>query len=162
MIRKVVVILGLLMVIPALAAAPAPRMNVQVQSGQIRATPTFLGKVLATLVYGVSVEILQTKGDWMQVKASQGQVGWMHKSALTTKQVSMSSGASKAKTGASSDELALAGKGFNSDVEREYKAKNRNLNFAAVDRMEKIKIPATEMQTFLQTGAVKPAEGGAQ
>lgn len=144
-----------------MAAAPS-RMNVQVQSGQIRATPTFLGKVLMTVSYGVSVEILQTQGDWMQVKSSQGQVGWMHKSALTTKQVSMSSGGSTAKSGASSDELALAGKGFNSDVEREYKAKNKNLNFAAVDRMEKIKIPTTEIQTFLQTGAVKPADGGAQ
>ena len=144
-----------------IVAAPVPsRMNVQVQSGQIRATPTFLGKVLGTLAYGVSVEILQIKGDWLQVKAAQGQVGWVHKSALTTKRVSMSAGTSTAKSTASSDELALAGKGFNSDVEREYKAKNKNLNFDAVDRMEKLKIPATEMQAFLTTGAVKPPEGG--
>ncbi len=145
------------------AGAPAPvRMNVQVQSGQLRATPTFLGKVLGAVAYGVSVEVLQTKGDWMQVKSSQGKVGWLHKSALTTKRVAMSSGASAAKTGASSNELALAGKGFNADVEREYKAKNKNLNFAAVDRMETLKVPATEMQAFLKAGAVTPAEEGAQ
>jgi hypothetical protein len=162
MIRKLVMALGLLLATPIAGLAAPSRMNVQVQSGQIRVTPTFLGKVLATLPYGVSVEILQTKGDWMQVKSGQGQVGWMHKSALTTKVVSMSSGATAAKSGASSDELALAGKGFNSDVEREFKAKNKNLNFAAVDRMEKIKIPTPEIQAFLQTGAVKPAEGGAQ
>lgn len=145
----------------AVSAAPT-RMNVQVQNGQIRATPTFLGKVVVAVAYGASVEVLQSKGDWMQVKSAQGQVGWMHKSALTTKRVSMSSGSSTAKAGASSDELALAGKGFNADVEREFKAKNKSLNFAAVDRMEKITIPPTEMQAFLAAGAVKPAEGGAQ
>ena len=162
MIRKLVIVFGLLLVMPVVGAVAPVRMNVQVQSGQIRVTPTFLGKILAMVTYGVSVEILQTKGDWKQVKSSQGQVGWMHRSALTTKRVSMTAGTSKAKSAASSDELALAGKGFNADVEREYKAKNSNLNFAAVDSMEKLKIPPTEMQTFLQAGSVKPAEGGAQ
>lgn len=162
MVRKIFIILGLLFAFPAIGAAAPVRMNVQVQSGQLRATPTFLGQVLGTVAYGVSVEVLQTKGDWMQVKSLQGKVGWLHKSALTTKRVSMSAGTSAAKTGASSSELALAGKGFNSDVEREYKAKNKNLNFAAVDRMETLKIPATEMQAFLKAGAVKPAEGGVQ
>lgn len=162
MIRKLAIVLGLLLVLPVAGSTAPVRMNVQVQSGQIRMTPTFLGKVLGTVSYGVPVAILQAKGDWMQVKSAQGQVGWMHKSALTSKRVSMTAGNATAKSAASSDELALAGKGFNSDVEREFKAKNKNLNFAAVDRMEKLKIPATEMQTFLQAGAVKPAEGGVQ
>jgi hypothetical protein len=162
MMRKWLVVLGLLLVPSAVALAVNARMIVQVQRGQIRATPSYLASVLATVPYGVSVEILQTKGEWMQVKSLQGQVGWMHKSALTTKAVPMSSGSTTAKTGATSDELALAGKGFNSDIEREFKAKNKNLNFAAVDRMERIKISPAEMQVFLQTGAVKPLEGGVQ
>jgi glutamate-1-semialdehyde aminotransferase len=86
----------------------------------------------------------------------------MHKSALTTKKVSMSAGTTTAKTAASSDELALAGKGFSAQVEKEYQAKNKNLNFAAVDRMEKIKISPTDMQKFLDAGYVKPTEGGVQ
>ena len=162
MLRKLVVVIGLLLFPSALGWTAPVRMNVQVQSGQIRATPSFLGKVLATVPYGVSVEVLQQKGDWMQVKSLQGKVGWMHQSSLTTKKVAMGSGATTAKTAASNDELALAGKGFNSDVEREFKAKNKNLNFAAVDRMEKIKIPAAEMEAFLKAGAVKPLKGGAQ
>jgi uncharacterized protein YgiM (DUF1202 family) len=162
MMRKLVVIFGLFLFTAAVGSAASTRMNVQVQSGQIRSTLSFLGKVLVTVPYGVSVEILQDKGDWLQVKSLQGQTGWMHKSALTASKVAMSSGTTTAKTAASSDELALAGKGFNSDVEREFKAKNKKLNFAAVDRMEKIKIPTAEMQAFLQTGAVKPAAGGAK
>lgn len=144
-----------------LFAAPA-RMNVQVKSGQVRSTASYLAKLLVTIPYGSSVEVVQQQGDWFNVKTAQGVKGWMHKSALTTKRISMASGSTTAKTGASSDELALAGKGFNAQVEKEYKAKNKNLNFAAVDRMEKIKIAPTEMQAFLAAGAVKPAEGGAK
>ena len=146
-----------------LVSAPPPaRMNVQVQSGQLRDTPAFLGKVVGSVAYGAPVTILQAQGDWRQVKTASGQKGWMHKSALTTKKISMSAGTSAAKTGASSSELALAGKGFNSDVEREFKAKNKNLNFAAVDRMEAVRIPVKEMSAFLKTGAVNPPEGGAR
>lgn len=146
-----------------LVSAPPPaRLSVQVQNGQLRATPAFLGKIVGTVAYGAQVTALQSKGDWTQVKTSSGQQGWMHKSALTTRKISMSSGASAARTGASSGELALAGKGFNADVEREFKARNKALNFAAVDRMEAVRIPVKEMSAFLQAGAVKPAEGGAR
>lgn len=161
MIRKWLMSAWLILLCASFAAAQS-KMNVQVQNGQIRATPSFLGKVVVMVPYGAVVDVLQQKGDWSQVRNAQGQTGWMHKSALTTKRIVLSAGSTTAKSGASSDELALAGKGFNSDVEREYKAKNANLNFAAVDRMEKIKIPATEMQTFLQAGAITPAEGGVQ
>jgi hypothetical protein len=47
-------------------------------------------------------------------------------------------------------------------VEKEFKAKNKQLNFAAVDRMEKIKISTAEMQAFLRAGVVKPPAGGDQ
>lgn len=161
MIRKWLMFAWLIVMCASFAVAQS-KMNVQVQSGQIRATPSFLGKVVVLVPYGTAVDVLQQKGDWSQVRNAQGQTGWMHKSALTTKRITLSAGSTTAKAGASSDELALAGKGFNSDVEREYKAKNKNLNFAAVDRMEKIKVPATEMQVFLQAGAVTPAEGGVQ
>ena len=152
----------LVMVGASLLGGTPSRMNVQVMNGQVRDTPTYLAKVLATAGYGSSVEILQVKGDWMQVRTAQGQKGWMHKSALTTRKISLSAGTSAAKTGASSSDLALAGKGFNADVEREFRTKNKNLDFAAVDRLEAIRIPAQELATFLRTGAVDPGDGGAK
>jgi uncharacterized protein YgiM (DUF1202 family) len=156
--RRLLIVFGICLA----AMAASVRMNVQVQAGQVRATASFLGKLVVTLPYGSSVEVLKQTGDWMQVKTAQGKTGWMHKSALTAKAVAMGAGNTTAKAGASSDELALAGKGFNSDVEREFKAKNKNLNFAAVDRMEKIKIPAADLQGFLASGGVKAPQGGAQ
>ena len=143
------------------AATPA-RMSVQVQSGQVRATPSFLGAVVVTVPYGAAVDVLQQQGEWLQVRTAQDQAGWMHQSALSTKRIVMNAGGATAQAGASSDELALAGKGFNSDVEKEFKAKNKNISFATVDRMVKIKVTPHEMQAFLRAGGVQPAEGGAR
>jgi len=57
--------------------------------------------------------------------------------------------------------LALAGKGFNSDVEAQFKKTHKDIDFSVVDKMEKIKISSSEMQAFLKDGDVAP-KGGAQ
>ncbi|TAN37358.1 MAG: SH3 domain-containing protein [Verrucomicrobia bacterium] len=143
------------------SVALAERMSVQVQDGQVRATPSFLGAVVAKLPYGSAVEAQSEQNGWMQVQTASGQQGWMSVASLTKKKIVMTAGAGGA-SGASSDELALAGKGFNSDVEKEFKKQNPNMNFAAVDRMAKIKITPQEMQKFLAAGSVKPPTGGAK
>lgn len=144
-----------------LMAAPPTRMVVQVRQGQLRATPSFLGKLAQNVAYGASVEVFETRGDWMQVKTAQGASGWIHKSALTTKKLALASGATTAKTGVSKDELALAGKGFNSDIEKEYKRQKQGLNFEAVDRLEQVKATPAQVEAFLKAGGLK-TEGGAK
>lgn len=154
------------LVLAALAAgactAGAATMSVQVKSGQIRATPSFLGRVVAPLSYGDRVQILETKNPWMHVAGPRGQRGWVHGSALTEKKIAMSSGSRDVETGASSDELALASKGFNSDVEADFKSKHKNVDFTWVNRMEKWKVSPEQMQEFLNEGGLKPSEGGAR
>lgn len=136
-------------------------MSVQVRQGPVRATPSALGQVVGTLNYGDRVQVTDERPGWMRVAA--GPVaGWMSASALTAKQVVLAAGTGAMQTGASSEEMALAGKGFNADVEAQFKAQNRNVNFAAVDRMEKRKVAQQEMMTFLRAGGVSPLEGGAR
>ena len=67
--------------------------------------------------------------------------------------------AGMSKRSTSSEEIALAGKGFNQQVEQEYKKQNRNVDFSWVDKMEQIVIPQQEMQTFLQQGGLAPTGG---
>jgi SH3-like domain-containing protein len=141
------------------AAAPVP-MSVQVKNGQVLETPSFLGKVVTRVNYGDRIQVLEQQGDWSKVTIPDGQSGWMHSSALTKKKIAMSAGSQNAQTAASGDELALAGKGFNSDVEADFKAKNRNVDFTWVDKMEKIKVQPDAMQQFLKDGGIQPAEGG--
>lgn len=65
------------------------------------------------------------------------------------------------KTSATADEIALAGKGFNKQVEDAYKSRNKGVSFAEVDRMLRIKVSPDELRKFLMEG--KLAEfGGAR
>jgi len=133
-------------------------LSVQVKQGQMRSTPSFLGSVTATLAYGDKVELIEDKGAWKMV-AIRKIKGWMHMSALTTQPIALQAGKADVKTGATSSELALAGKGFNAKVEAEFKNKNKNIDYNWVDRMEALAINPGQMQAFLKQGQVNPPEG---
>ena len=133
-------------------------LSVQVKQAQVRLTPSFLGSVTATLAYGDKVELLEDKGAWKMV-AIRKIKGWMHASALTAKTVALQAGKTDVKTGATSSELALAGKGFNPKVEAEFKSKNKHLDYNLVDRMEKtFAFKPAQVQAFLKQGQVQPEE----
>jgi hypothetical protein len=83
----------------------------------------------------------------------------MHMSALTTKTIALQAGKADVKTGATSSELALAGKGFNAKVEAEFKNKNKHIDYKWVDRMEVLAIKPGQMQAFLKQGQVNLPEG---
>lgn len=129
----------------------AATMNVQVQDGVVRATPTFLGKPVTKVQYGNQVQTIQLQGEWYQVSV-QGQTGWIHQSALTTKKIRLTAGQENVQLGASDSEMALAGKGFNEQVETEYRSQNKQANYAAVDQMEKAVITEDEMAAFITAG----------
>ena len=143
----------------AVVTASAATMSVQVKDAPVRAAPSFVGKVVGTLAYGDQVEIQQTQGAWSKV-AGAGVSGWMHTSALSSKKIVLAAGQEQAQVAASGDELALAGKGFNSDVEAQFKSAHKDIDFTWINRMEKIKIQSSEMQSFLKDGDVTPKEGG--
>ena len=142
----------------ALAASGPSVMSVQVRNGQLRATPNFLGKIVTAVAYADQVTVASKQGEWVQVSTAKGTSGWIHQSALSAKKIVLKAGASDVESTASGQELALAGKGFNSDVEADFKEKNKNIDFGPIDRMEKIKVSAQEAQQFLAEGGVKPTE----
>jgi len=142
--------------------ADAGSMSVQVKQSQVRTAPSFMARIVATLQYGDRVDIVSSRGTWTQVFVSTGGVkGWVHTSALTKKKIVLKAGASDVSETATSDELALAGKGFNKKVEGEFRTNNRNLDYTWVDRMEKIKVSNNGIRKFLKEGKVSP-QGGAQ
>ena len=142
-------------------AEPPKTMSVQVREGQLRSAPSFLAEVIAKPPYGDRVEIIQDKGAWKKV-TNRGVQGWMHISALTTKNIVLRAGAANVQTTATGSEIALAGKGFSEEVEKQYKNLNRNLDYTWVDRMEKFQVSSKQMQAFLKQGKVMPAEGAVQ
>ena len=152
--------LGLIVVAATVLAAGPIAMSVQVKSTQVREEPSFLGKVVSLLNYGDRLQVVEQQGDWSRITAPGGATGWVHSSALTKKKIALKAGDQNAQAAASGEELALAGKGFNSDVEADFKAKNRNIDFTWVDKMEKIKVASGLMQQFLKDGGIHPLEGG--
>jgi len=141
-------------------AARQKQMSVQVQNAQVRSAPTPISRVLTTVGYTEMVTILEEKGDWNRVQFGTIE-GWMSKGSLTSTKLKLAAGGPEAQLSVTSDEQGLAGKGFNSDVENEFKERNREADFATVDRMEKIAVSDLQIQQFMKQGSLV-AEGGAQ
>lgn len=136
------------------------RMSVQVQDGKLRDDPSFLGKIIGSVAYGDQVTVVRQQDPWLFVTVRGGQVsGWIHSSALTEKEIVLRAGDANVQKSASQREIALAGKGFNPEVEREYKKRNPNLDFDEIDRMEKIVVSDSEIRQFIKEGKLTP-EGG--
>ena len=132
----------------------AETQRVQVQNGQVRVTPSFLGDVVTTVPYGQPVETLRAQGPWIHVRTPDGRNGWMHASALTVKRLAAQTGGASVSTGASGDELALAGKGFTSDIEARFKADHAEINFTWVDKMSKMTASPSDIARFAQAGGL--------
>lgn len=150
----------LFLLLAGVAWAANEMVSVQIREGKLREKPSFLGKVGDAVAYGDRLNVLETQEGWVKVKGEAGS-GWIHTSALTSKRVVLTSGSADLNTGASTDELALAGKGFNDEVEKDFKASNPQVDFTWVDRMEKMTINADQAIDFLNEGGVQATTGGA-
>ncbi len=131
---------------------------IQVKSADIRSTPSFLGKILFKLAYTKKVTLIKTKDSWMNISYN-SKTGWVHQSALSVRAIYLDPKAAQAKAQVSDDEITLAGKGFNKEVEKKYRTKHGSKGFAAVDKAETIKMTAAGLSKFLQEGKLNPAGG---
>jgi SH3-like domain-containing protein len=163
--RSIFISLGLLMILCLpLHVKAEEMMSVQVKESQVRSTPSFLGKIVARVLYGDRVSVTEKNGSWKKVSIKgSGTQGWIHESALTTKRIVLQSGQTTAQTSATQNELALAGKGFNDQVEASYMNKNKKLDYAWINKMEAFNVTPDLINSFLAKGeVVPPAEGGAK
>jgi hypothetical protein len=159
-LARVFLAFGFLVVMATAGRSDLGLMSVQVKEAQLRSAPSFLGPIVGPVAYGERVEALQQQGDWVNVKSRTSQAGWIHQSALTKREVVLGAGAQGVASGNTSQEIALAGKGFNADVESQYRRSHKSADYTWVDRMESMRVTQNEMMTFLKDGAVKPSEGG--
>ena len=157
--RKILLLL-LFCLLATPALAKQDWLSVAVRNGALRQQPMPFGKVVASLGYGERVDVLEEQGLWLKVRdQKQGREGWMHSASLIAKAIVLKPG-ERVKAGASEDELALGGKGFNAQVEAEYKAHQENLDYASVDWMERIQVSPEAMREFLAKGGLQAPEGG--
>lgn len=140
----------------------AKMMSIQVRKCRLRSKPSFMGRVIAALAYGDRVSVTGEQDDWYEVAPlDRGKGGWVHSSALSVKEIILRPGSRDMENIASGEELALAGKGFNEQVEKDFRKKNRNIDFTWIDAMEKIVITPGAIQKFLRQGELHQESGEA-
>ena len=130
----------------------AETVMVKIKTTDVRSEPKFYASSLATISAGTSLQKVTEKDGWIQVKTSDGTTGWIHSSAIATKKFDLMAMDKNLNAQASSNEVALAGKGFNKQVETKYRARHGDVNYAAVDLMERFKVSPTAVEDFLRKG----------
>ena len=131
-------------------------VSVHVKEATLRSKPSFLGKKMGVLNYADRVTVVQKKGAWLQVKSVDGVLAWIHKNSTTTKTISLVVGSQTKEV--SDKEQSIAGKGFNEEVEKEYRKTNKG-DFRWVDEMSKRwNISEEELQEFIKEGQLEISE----
>lgn len=152
--RRLITISVMALLMPVTVSATS--LSVQVEEGQVRSTPSFFGEIVDKVVYGESVEIVKEQGPWRMVNTPRKPGGWIHQSAVSESKVELAPG-SNVNESASGKEIALAGKGFNADVENAYKAGHQQMSFAWVDNMEKFTVKNADVEQFIKQGGLQGA-----
>jgi len=108
---------------------------ISVQNQSIYPMPAFYASPVESVNYGTIALIDEIEGEWYRITTSLNQAGWIHCTSVTGAIQTASSGTS-ATGDITSDEIMLAGRGFNQEIEDKYAGNHPELNFILVDNME--------------------------
>jgi hypothetical protein len=129
----------------------AETLTVITKQNALRESCKFFAPIKATVHYNDVLEVVSQSGDWYQV-SFQGTQGCIHKTAVEKKSISLGGLDVSGGQTTSGEEVALAGKGFNPQVEAAYKRQNPSLNFQAVNTIENYKVSENKLMNFIQSG----------
>ncbi len=149
------------LVVPGDGAAAPPKggtITVQTMTAKLMKTPSYLGATAAKLVRGDQLRFEEARGDWYRGVTPKGVAGWIHRSGVIEKAVALSSKPGGGSGGVTSDEVALAGRGFSKEVVAKYKQTHPSLDYSHVDRIEKLEIDPEAVARFAAEGKL----GGAK
>lgn len=149
-----IVILSLIIVFFIASLAFAETAKVITRENAIRNDCRFFSPVKAKVKHNDELEIISQAGDWFRVKFGNVK-GCIHKSAIEKKEFSLTGLFGTKTRDTSGDEVALAGKGFNPQVESSYKKKHPELDFTMVDRIEGYTVPEKKLESFMREGGLK-------
>jgi hypothetical protein len=153
-----ILFLGAILSSADFAAADSGLLYVSVRESKLRRNPDFLSPVLGSVSYGDALAHSSREGLWYKVKSPDGKNGYLHQSAVTNRRVVLNPDASFQRSNANNNTIVMAGKGFNKEVEKQYAAKSRGVNYKAVDKMEASTVSQAELSSFAKAGKL----GGAK
>lgn len=150
--HKAIIIVIFFLLVPAISPA-ADSARVIVRENAVRAQCRFFAPVKAKIRYNDLLTILSKSGDWYKV-SFKGVNGCVHKSAIEAKSFKLGSGFASGGQAPSRDEVSLAGKGFNPQVEASYKGSHPDLDFSSVDAIEHYQVSSDAIAEFLKDGGL--------
>lgn len=124
---------------------------VQVRNTNLRSQPKQWAAAVGQLNFGDKVEIVDHQGDWFKVKARGSKQGFVHASAFAADDPDLATNSGSAGNEGGS-QAVLAGKGFDPSIERQFASSDVAVNFAAVDRMEKVNVSSGQIAGFIRQG----------
>ena len=154
--RKVLIVFCLFLLVAGIAAAQSVNstMYVAIRSVALKSGTGLFASTRGTLEYGDRVTVTQVSGNKVEVRSASNLalIGWTAVSNLTPRQVVAGTTST-----ATAREVALAGKGFNQEIEDSYRSQ-QNLNYADVDTMEEFIIDESVLFRFLEEGRLAMGE----
>lgn len=145
-------IIFLLLAVPVVVMASSAKVITQVNV--IRKDCRFYAPVVGNVKYNDSLDVLSRQGDWLKVRF--GTIaGCVHKSAVEKQALAKPRLQDTGSSGASADEVTLASKGFNPQVESKYKKDNPKLRFDEVDAIESYSVAPEDFKQFAKNGGLK-------
>ena len=154
--KKLLLIMAIICLALPIFAAPKTQY-VAIDPAPLKAKPAASSKKVGSVEYASAVIVVKTEKSWVYVQLvdDKSVEGWLPASALTSKKIKDKSSA----TSANADEIALAGKGFNSTIEAVY-AEQYEMNFDIVDYIETLGAGESEAIAFAKAGQLN--DGGAE
>jgi len=142
---------------PIFSAPKTKPQYVAIENAVLKAKPSTGSKKVGSVEYAQAVLVLKSEKSWVFVQAQDDESleGWLPASALTSKKIKEKAKAASA----DADELALAGKGFNSTIETVY-AEQFEVSFEVVDYIETLSSNDEEAVIFAREGQLN--DGGAE
>lgn len=128
-------------------------VTVITKENAIRESPRFFAPVKALVKYNDTLDVITKEGDWLKVKFK-NKIGYIHRTAVEKRTASASGISLQKKTGTTEEEITLAGKGFNSQVEKAYKDKHPEMKYELVDKIEKYDISEKDLISFIKAGGL--------
>ena len=145
------IILLAAMAVNAQSFGSGTTVYVAAKSVKVKAAAGFFASTLGILNLGDSATVVFSQGKWLMIRSAQGLQGWANSDAFSNKP-RISTGTNAAVT-----DIALAGKGFNTSLEKLISS-GEGTDFSVVDAMEKRAIPQEALRGFLTEGRLATGE----
>jgi hypothetical protein len=127
---------------------------VQVRESIVRSKPQYYATGVLPVRYGERVEKLSESAGWVRVSVKNIE-GYLPLSSVSLDRIVLEARELE-RVSADTSDVVLAGKGFNKEVEKEYRASDPSARFDLVDKVEReTRVSASEVAQFRKSGGLR-------